>query len=92
VPPSVNHRVAHTAGRHPEECGTLAAEDTSVPNPASNFRAMRKTAWVWFVGCAVWFADGVVHLRLRAVPHAQLAFMLAMLFFVAGLFYRQQQR
>jgi len=53
---------------------------------------MRKTAWVWFVGCAVWFADGVVHLRLRAVPHAQLAFMLAMLFFVAGLFYRQQQR
>jgi hypothetical protein len=52
---------------------------------------MRKTAWIWFVGCGVWCADGVVQLRVHALPHAQLAFMLALLFLVAGLFYRRQQ-
>jgi hypothetical protein len=36
--------------------------------------------------------DGVFWLHLRAVPHAELAFMLALLFLVAGLFYRRQQR
>jgi hypothetical protein len=52
---------------------------------------MRRTAWIWFVGCVVWAADGVVQLHFRARAHAQLAFMLAMLFLVAGLFYRRQQ-
>jgi hypothetical protein len=65
-------------------------------NPANppnvQLTAMRKTAWIWFVGCAVWAGDGVVQLRVHARPHAQLAFMLAMLFLVAGLFYRLQQR
>ena len=56
-----------------------------------NFKPMRKTAWIWFLGCAVWIVDGVVNLRLRALPHAQLAFMVAMVFFVAGLFYRNQK-
>ena len=41
---------------------------------------MRKTAWIWFVGCAAWFADGVFWMHLRAVAHAELAFMLALLF------------
>lgn len=53
---------------------------------------MRKTAWIWFAGCAAWFVDGVFWLHLRARAHAQLAFMLALLFLVAGLFYRRQQR
>ena len=53
---------------------------------------MRKTAWIWFVGCAAWFVDGVANLRLHALPHAQLAFMVSMVFFVAGLFYRQQSQ
>ena len=48
---------------------------------------MRKTAWIWFVGCAAWFVDGVFWLRLRAMPHAELAFMLALLFLVGR--YRQ---
>jgi hypothetical protein len=52
---------------------------------------MRKTAWIWFVGCAVWFVDGAVQLHYRARAHAQLAFMLAMLFLVAGLFYKNQK-
>jgi hypothetical protein len=52
---------------------------------------MRKTAWIWFVGCVAWLVDGVANLRLHALPHAQLAFILAALFFVAGLFYRQQK-
>jgi hypothetical protein len=53
---------------------------------------MRKTAWIWFVGCAAWLVDGVAQLRLNAIPHAQLAFMIATVFFGAGLFYRQQRR
>jgi hypothetical protein len=52
---------------------------------------MRKTAWVWFVGCAAWLADGVVHLRLHALPHAELAFMVALVFLAAGIFYRSQK-
>ena len=52
---------------------------------------MRKTAWIWFVGCAAWIMDGVVQMHFRARAHAQLAFMLAMLFLVAGLFYRNQK-
>ena len=51
---------------------------------------MRKTAWIWFVGCAVWFADGMVQLHFHARAHAQLAFMLSLLFLAAGLFYRNQ--
>ena len=53
---------------------------------------MRKTAWIWFVGCAAWIMDGVVQLRVRAILHAQLAFMVALLFLAAGLFYRQQKQ
>jgi hypothetical protein len=53
---------------------------------------MRKSAWIWFVGCAVWFTDGVFQFRIHARAHAQLAFMLALLFLVAGLFYRREQR
>jgi hypothetical protein len=53
---------------------------------------MRKTAWIWFVGCAAWLVDGLIRLRLHAIPHAQLAFMLAMVFFAAGMFYRNQPR
>lgn len=53
---------------------------------------MRKTAWIWFVGCVAWIGDGVVHLRLHSFPHAKLAFMVALMFLFAGLFYRQQPR
>ena len=53
---------------------------------------MRKTAWIWFVGCAVWIVDGIVQLHVHALPHAQLAFMVALLFLAAGLFYRNQKQ
>jgi hypothetical protein len=53
---------------------------------------VRRLGWIWFAGCAAWFIDGVFWLRLRAVAHARLAFMLALLFLAAGLFYRRQQR
>ena len=53
---------------------------------------MRKSAWIWFVGCAVWAIDGVVQFHVHARAHAQLAFMLALLFLVAGIFYRREQR
>ena len=53
---------------------------------------MRWTAWIWFVGALAWLADGIVSLRLRSVPHAQLAFMLTLVFLSAGFFYRGQQR
>jgi len=53
---------------------------------------MRKTAWIWFVGCAAWIMDGVVQLRGHAILHAKLAFTVALLFLVAGIFYRRQPR
>jgi hypothetical protein len=53
---------------------------------------MRKTAWIWFIGCAAWIADGVLQLRLHALPHAELAFMVALVFLAAGIFYSRQQR
>jgi hypothetical protein len=53
---------------------------------------MRKTAWIWFVGCVAWFIDGAFWLRVRSLAHAELAFMLALLFLFAGLFYRNQKR
>jgi uncharacterized membrane protein YfcA len=53
---------------------------------------MRRTAWIWAVGCAAWAVDGVVCLRYPNKQHAQLAFLMAMLFGVAWLFYRQQRR
>ena len=52
---------------------------------------MKKMAWVWFAGFAAWLIDGGVSVHYRNLPHARLAFMLAMLFLAAGLFYRQQR-
>ena len=49
-------------------------------------------AWIWFAGCAAWFLDAVISLRLHNIPHAQLALLLAATFLGAGLFYRQQRR
>jgi hypothetical protein len=51
---------------------------------------MRKTAWIWFAGFAAWVIDGLVSLHYQNLLHARLAFSLAMLFLVAGLFYRKQ--
>jgi hypothetical protein len=51
---------------------------------------MRRTAWIWAVGCVVWIFDGLVHVQLRQLPHAELAFVLAAMFFVAWMFFRQQ--
>ena len=63
---------------------------TEPPEPGT--RRPRKTTWIWFAGAAAWFVDGVFWLHLRAVPHAELAFMLAVLFLFAGLFYRWLQK
>jgi hypothetical protein len=56
---------------------------------------MRKTTWItwiWFVGFAVWTVAGAIHLHYRARADAKLDLMLALLFLVAGLFYRRQQQ
>ncbi len=53
---------------------------------------MRRTAWIWLAGCIAWGVDGLLHLRLRERPHAELAFLMAALFLVAWLFYRVQPR
>ena len=60
--------------------------------PCVQSHVMQKSAWIWFVGCAVWFLDGVEQLHVHAQAHAELAFMLAMLFLVAGFFYRNQKK
>jgi hypothetical protein len=53
---------------------------------------MRKTAWIWFVGFAAWIMDGLVSVHYHDWLHARLAFMVAIVFFVAALFYRKQPR
>ena len=53
---------------------------------------MRKTAWIWFAGVAAWVIDGLVSVHYRDWLHARLAFSVAMVFFVAALFYHKQPR
>jgi hypothetical protein len=40
----------------------------------------------------VWVFSGLVALHLHSWQHAQLSFLVAMVFFVAGIFYRRQER
>ena len=53
---------------------------------------MRNAAWIWFAGFIAWVVAGIIGLRTHAYQHAQLDFLVAMVFLVAGLFYRQQRR
>ena len=53
---------------------------------------MRKTAWIWFAGFAAWVIDGFVSIHYHNWLHAKLAFIVAMVFFAAALFYRKQPR
>lgn len=54
--------------------------------------AMQRFAWVWYAGCAAWLVDGGVSLTLHAWQHAQLAFIVALVFLMAGVFYQKQDR
>jgi hypothetical protein len=53
---------------------------------------MRKTAWIWLVGCIAWTLDAAVNISVHSPAHAELAFVMALLFGVAWLFYRSQPR
>jgi hypothetical protein len=53
---------------------------------------MRKTAWIWLAGCIAWTFDAAVSLALHSATHAELAFLLAIVFGIAWLFYRSQPR
>ena len=53
-------------------------------------RMTRKTAWIWFVGCAAWIIDALVSVHFQNWLHARLALMVAIVFLTAGLFYRRQ--
>ena len=53
---------------------------------------MRRMTWIWFVGFAVWVGDGLVQVHYGELAHAKLAFMVAIVFFAAALFYRRQPR
>jgi hypothetical protein len=53
---------------------------------------MRKTAWIWMAGCIAWTIDAAVSLSLHSVARAELAFLVAMVFAIAWLFYRSQPR
>ena len=44
------------------------------------------------MGCVAWTVDGLVSLRYPIKQHAELAFILAVLFLIAWLFYRQGER
>ncbi len=53
---------------------------------------LKRTAWIWAAGAAAWAVDGGVALTLHSSQHAALAFLMALLFLVAWLFYRGQKR
>jgi hypothetical protein len=53
---------------------------------------VRRTAWIWFMGFAVWVGDGLVQIHYHATARAELAFMVALVFLAAGFFYRAQQK
>jgi hypothetical protein len=52
---------------------------------------MRRSAWIWLAGCLAWGADGVLRVHFHQTQQAELAFILAALFFVAWMFYKQQE-
>ena len=52
---------------------------------------MRRTAWIWAVGSAAWTFDCIVNLHYRNLPHAELAFLVALMFGIAWAYYRQQK-
>ncbi len=53
---------------------------------------MRRTAWIWLLGCVAWAVDGAINVVKREPQHAELAFLLALLFGIAWLFYRGMRR
>ncbi len=52
---------------------------------------MRRFAWIWFVGSLVWLVDGGISVHFRSWQHAELAFLLALVFAAAGFLYRGQR-
>jgi hypothetical protein len=52
---------------------------------------MRRTSWIWAVGCIAWTVDGFVSLRFPDKHRAEIAFLLAVLFAAAWGFYRQSR-
>ena len=53
---------------------------------------LRRTAWIWMAGCIAWTVDGAISLHGHALAHAELAFLMALLFGIAWLFYRSPWR
>ena len=58
------------------------------PRPFPRPMGMRRTAWIWLVGCVAWAVDGLINAVKHEVQHAELAFLVALLFGIAWLFYR----
>ncbi len=48
-------------------------------------------SWIWAAGCIAWAVDGLLCLRYPDKSHAVLGFLMALLFGIAWLFYRQQK-
>ena len=51
---------------------------------------MRNTAWIWYIGFAAWLIDGMLSMHLHNWLHARLAFMVAIVFLAAAVFYTRQ--
>jgi hypothetical protein len=50
---------------------------------------MGRFAWIWAAGTVAWIADGLVSLHFHNRLRAELAFLVAAMFFIAWLFYRK---
>lgn len=53
---------------------------------------LRRTAWIWLAGCIAWLFDAGLSLHNHAQQHAELSFLIAMLFGLAYAFYSSQKR
>ena len=65
---------------------------TRVAAPACIEVTMQNAPWIWFTGFFAWATAGFIGVQGRAYQHAELDFLVAMVFFAAGIFYRRQQR
>lgn len=53
---------------------------------------MRKTAWIWALGCLVWVFSAAMHAQRHEWGNAGISGLLAGMFFAAWVFFRQQRK
>lgn len=81
-----SQRICFTEATEAPAFARAAKPAPSVQSP------MRRTAWIWLAGCLAWTLDTLVSVHYGNQKHAVIALCMALLFGIAWLFYRNQQR